>query len=119
MTKDNLVFGLAGVVVGIIAGVFLANYSAAPRQAPPAVPQTSANPQQPPTVSSRSELPEGHPPVDQTSLKQQIAQQEDILKGDPDNQQATVALGNLNFDMKNYQEAAGWYEKALKRDPKK
>ncbi len=66
--------------------------------------------------ADQGQLPEGHPPVDETALKSRIAEQQEILKKDPENQEATVALANLNFDLKNYQEAIRFYEKALQRD---
>jgi cytochrome c-type biogenesis protein CcmH/NrfG len=121
MTKDNLVFGLVGVIVGIIVGVLIAN-SSFPRQGTPPLPaQMAASPG--PTQSSTQppeggQLPDGHPAIDEGALKQQIVAQQEILKKDPQNQQAIISIANLNFDLKSYEEAAKWYEKALAKDPK-
>lgn len=134
MNKDNMVFLLGGVVVGIVLGVFLANYSSTSRQtgvmsqAP--VMQNTAPAGDPQNGSmDQSQLPAGHPPINQdssssappeneASLKQTIAAQEEILKKDPENQEATVTLANSQFDLKNYMEASKYYVQALKKDPK-
>ena len=129
MTKDNLVYALGGVIIGIICGVIIANFSSGPRmQAGFSQPMTQA--QQPATapmqsesgsasqIPAQGELPEGHPPVDETALRDQLGKQEAVLKNDPNNQDALVSAGNLNFDLKNYQKAAEYYDHALKNDPK-
>jgi tetratricopeptide (TPR) repeat protein len=129
MSKDNLVFGLAGVVLGIILGVILANYSAGSRQVafsqPPAATQNAPAESTANAPASNQDLPEGHPPVSDETLKKQIAAQEEVLKKDPNNQDALVSLGNLNFDLasatkdpKSYQAASAYYQKALVKDPK-
>ena len=116
MTKDNLIFGLGGMVFGVIIGVLIANSSGQKQivSTPPMQQEmTSVNPG---GAQQQEQLPEGHPAVDETALKQRLAEQQEILKKDPENQEATIHLANLNFDLKNYQEAIQWYEKALKRD---
>jgi tetratricopeptide (TPR) repeat protein len=127
MTKDNLVYSLGGVIVGIIAGVIIANFSTGPRtQAGFSQPMAQTQQQSAPQMQSESgsqipaqgELPEGHPPVDENALRDQLVKQETVLKGDPNNQDALVSAGNLNFDLKNYQKAAEYYDHALKNDPK-
>ena len=118
MSKDNLIFALSGMVLGVIIGVLIGN-SGGPRQTVSApVPQemtTSSN--QAAAPQEQGQLPEGHPPIDESALKSRIAEQQEILKKDPGNQEATVSIANLNFDLKNYNEAIQWYEKALVRDP--
>ena len=116
MTKDNLIFGLGGMVIGVIVGVVLVN-SSNTRQVVSAPVAQQMNPSTQQTATDQGQLPEGHPPVDEAGLKAQVEQQLEILKKDPENQEATVAVANLNFDLKNYQEAITYYEKALQRDP--
>jgi len=128
MNKDNLVYLLGGVILGIIAGVLIANFSSGPRQV--AAPVTSPAPMQQtgpmeqqgaPAAQQNGQnqpLPEGHPPVDDSSLKQQIAKYQDVIAKDPTNQEAIVNLANLNFDLKNYPEATKWYDKAIQKDSK-
>jgi cytochrome c-type biogenesis protein CcmH/NrfG len=119
MTKDNLIFGLAGMVVGVIVGVVLMSSSGARQISSTTVPQevvTSSNPNATASAPDQGQLPDGHPPVDETALKARVTEQQEILKKDPNNQEATVSLANLNFDLKNYPEAIQFYEKALERD---
>ena len=118
MSKDNLVFALGGMVVGIVVGVLIATQGGMPRsQETPAESSQPFAAQQSGKAQSETQLPEGHPPIDEASMRKQIADQEEILKSDPENQEAVTALGNLNFDLKNYQEAAKWYQKAVEKDP--
>lgn len=126
MSKDNLVFLFGGVIVGIIAGVIIANYSAGPRSqsapmaAAPAgmTQQQQAQPRQATggTNSQQQQLPEGHPPIDEAAMKQEIDRQEAILQKNPKNQEALVALGNLYFDIQKFDKASGYYEKAIAND---
>lgn len=118
MTKDNLVFGLGGVILGIILGALIVNFSTrpdAPSFASQSGPMTQQN-QAPP--QAQGELPEGHPPVNVEALQQQIAEKQEVLKKDPNNRDAIVDIANMNFDLKNYEEASKWYSKALDKDPK-
>jgi tetratricopeptide (TPR) repeat protein len=123
MTKENLVFGLGGAIIGIIVGVVITNLSSAPR-AGATFSQSSFGAQQQPSAPAgesetqmQGELPEGHPPVDQEALKQQLAAQEEELKKNPQDQNAIVSAANLNFDLKNYEKAMEYYTLALKKDP--
>jgi tetratricopeptide (TPR) repeat protein len=119
MTKDNLIFGLAGMVLGVIVGVVLMNSSGQRQVNSTPIQQeivSSTNPATSGAAPDQGQLPEGHPPVDETALKQRVSEQQEILKKDPNNQEATITLANLNFDLKNYPEAIQWYQKALQRD---
>jgi tetratricopeptide (TPR) repeat protein len=119
MTKDNLVYGLAGMVIGILIGVLIVNFSSIPRpQSVPSSSQGITSTQGRPADTEQEPLPEGHPPIDEQALRSQMIQQQEILKKDPENQSAILAMGNLNFDLKNYQEAVTWYEKGLHKDPR-
>jgi tetratricopeptide (TPR) repeat protein len=118
MSKDNLIFALGGMVIGVIIGVLIAN-SGGPRPvaSTPVQQEMTASANQSEAAPQQGQLPEGHPPVDESAIKNKIAEQQEILKKDPNNQEATVSIANLNFDLKNYHEAIQWYEKALLRDP--
>ncbi|MCI0411937.1 tetratricopeptide repeat protein [bacterium] len=118
MSKDNLIFALAGMVIGVILGVLIAN-SNGPRQvvSAPGPQEMTTSSNQSTAPQEQGQLPDGHPPIDESALKSRIAEQQEILKKDPNNQEATVSIANLNFDLKNYYEAIQWYEKALVRDP--
>ncbi len=121
LSKDNLVYGLAGMVLGIIIGVILVSASgprmsaANPAAMPPPPQEQSAPAAQ---QGGSGGLPEGHPPVDPEAMNQQIAKQLEVVNKDPENQKEILALANLNFDAKHYDEALKWYEKARNKDPK-
>src|SRR5262245_51619426 len=124
MSKDNLVFLFGGIIVGIIAGVVIANYSAGPRTPSPSMAAPSGTMQQAPMQQQQStgggsqqQLPEGQPPNDEAAMKQEIDRQEAILQKDPKNQQAIVALGNLYFDIQKFDKASSYYERAIANDP--
>ena len=119
MTKTNLVFGMIGVIAGIIIGVFIGNATVGPKQvvvapAPQGAPM--AQPQQ--QVQQQQQLPEGHPPINQAELQTELAQNQAILMKDPENQAALVNAANLSYDLKVYPQAISYYEKALIKDPK-
>jgi tetratricopeptide (TPR) repeat protein len=119
MKKDNVVFALTGMVIGIILGVLIASQSVGKMQTVQPGTQTAnvsnggGNQEQ-----ADQQLPKGHPPINNESLQNEIAQQQEILKKDPENQGAIVAIANMNYDMKNFPEAIKWYEKAVTKDPK-
>lgn len=107
MSKDSLVFGLGGMVIGLIVGAFVAG------QTPQRIRTSNAPMQQSATQpAEQSPLPEGHPQIEQSTLAS-ISEQQEVLQRDPENQSAIVALANLNFDLNNHKEAIKWYEKAL------
>lgn len=118
MSKDNLIFALGGMVIGVIIGVLIANSGGSrPVASSPVQQEMTASANQSETPPEQGQLPEGHPPVNEAAIKSRIAEQQEVLKKDPNNQEATVSIANLNFDLKNYHEAIQWYEKALVRDP--
>lgn len=118
MSKDNLVYGLAGMVLGVVIGVLIANFSGAPKQfASPALAVQQA-PASTAAAPPQGQLPEGHPPVDDQAMRQQLAALQENYKKDPNNQQTIVMLANLNFDLQNFDEAIKYYDKAIEKDPK-
>ncbi len=123
MSKDNLVYALGGMVLGIIVGVLIANFSGSTR-APGGFaqsmtpPQQQGSPMQPQgQQASQGELPDGHPPIDENALREQLVKQEEVLKTKPNDQDALVSAANLHFDLKNYEKAADYYDRAVKNDP--
>jgi tetratricopeptide (TPR) repeat protein len=118
MTKDNVVFGLGGVIVGIILGAVIVNLSSRPAAPPSFASQAPMTAPQDQASTGQGQLPEGHPPVNAEALQQQIAARQESLKKDPNNQEAIVDIANMSFDLKNYEEARKWYSKALEKDPK-
>ena len=102
---DSLIFGVAGVCFGLIAGwVIGAQYAQrSPVQS---------------TVSTESSAP---PPSSQTSTPAIIDENRAqtlraIAERDQKNVESRVQLGNLYYDGERYDQAIPWYEQALKLD---
>lgn len=105
MRKDSIIFGVAGIFFGLLAGWIIGSQqAAAPAPAPvAAAPQSAAAPQQ-----------QAPPALDESRAA--------ALKATADRTPSDVAtrveLGDLYFDSDRYPEAMRWYEAALAIDPK-
>ena len=112
MKAESLVFAVAGTVFGLIAGWILGAQQAVVR-APVAV--TQAADSQPVETQSPS-TPQGAAAAPQLDH----AQEQQLLRtaaSDPTAVAPKVSLGNLYFDAERYQDAAQWYEAALRINP--
>ena len=101
--------GVAGVFFGVLVGWIVGSQSGPGRPAPP--PVAAAAPSQ---GSGSGGGAQAAPPLDEsraTALKT-TAQQ------NPADGATRVQLGNMYFDAGRFQEAAEWYEAALKVNPK-
>ena len=105
MSKDALVLGVAGVFFGILVGWIIGSQQGLKTGSAPA----AATSQQP--AESGAPTP---PPLDESraSAMRTTAQQ------NPTDAVTRVQLGNMYFDAGRFQEAADWYEQALKINPK-
>ena len=106
MKTDNIVFAVAGVVFGLIAGWVIGTQQATLRAPASAPPQSSAAPAA--GESSRAAL------LDQA----QVDALTSVAGREPTNARPRAQLGNLYFDAEQYQDAIDWYSEALKRDPR-
>ena len=99
--------GLAGVFFGVLVGWIIGSQQGTPRVAAPAPAAQSASAQS-------SGAPPPPPPLDEAraSSMKTVAQQ------NPNDADTRIQLGNMYFDAGRYQEAATWYEQALKLRPK-
>lgn len=106
MRLDSLVFGIAGVCFGLIAGwVIGAQYAQrTPPVPPPATPESSAS-----APSSQTDPPAI---IDENRVQTLRA----IAERDEKNVESRVQLGNLYYDGARYDQAIQWYEQALKLD---
>jgi len=106
LSRDSIVMGVAGVFFGILVGWIIGSQQSAgrpPTAAPPVAasqPAQASNPAPPPLDESRA------------SAMRTTAQQ------NPNDAVTRVQLGNMYFDAGRFQEAAQWYEAALKITPK-
>ena len=97
--------GVAGVLLGLLAGWIIGSQQAGRPAVPPASVQgTSASPAQQPSG----------PPLDEN----RAAQLRTEAERDPRNASARVQLGNLYFDSERFEDAARWYTEALQIDPR-
>jgi len=104
MPKESLIFGAAGVFFGILVGWILGS-----QQAPAPAPAGTA--QSAPAPSAQSQTA---PPIDES----RVASLRAAAQQNPGDADTRVQLGNLYFDAERFDEAARWYEDALKVDPK-
>ena len=106
MENKQIAFGVVGVLIGFVLGFFVSQAVQGPSAVmpPQAAPQTGAS----------SQLPEGHPPVEQM---EQLRQLEEHAEEHPEHVDVLIQLGNAYYDMKRFDAAIGWYEKAMALDP--
>jgi cytochrome c-type biogenesis protein CcmH/NrfG len=108
MRKDSVIFGIAGVFLGLLCGWILGSQAAQGTSAPAAA--AVAQPAGQAAAASGQPPP---PPLDEARASALKV----TAERDPSDSATRVELGNMYFDSERYAEAAGWYEAALKIDP--
>jgi tetratricopeptide (TPR) repeat protein len=107
VSKESLIFGVAGVFFGVLIGWIVGSQQgSAARQAAAAPPAAQ---QRAPAQNQQTAAP-----VDEgraASLKQ-------AADRDPRDARVRTELGNLYFDAERFEDASRWYEEALKLDPR-
>lgn len=106
MSRESVIFGIAGVFFGILVGWMIGSQQARPADAA-APAATSA----PPSGSGQAQTP---PPFDESRAATLRA----AADKDKSDAASRVQLGDLYFDAERFQEASRWYEDALAVDPK-
>ncbi len=142
MTKENLLFTIIGVLIGLIGGFFITNslnQSAAPpsvRGVQPADAIPAGHPAVPgggggaiPEVQAAIDKAKQNPADFEAQMKaaelyyqiQRFDGAIEFLKKanslQPENYEVIVNLGNANFDAGQYEEAEKWYAAALAKKP--
>ena len=107
MKSESLVFAVAGMFFGLIAGWLIGSQQSALR------PATAAAPAQAAAAPSGSGGAPAAPRLDEQEAKRL----QDIARSDPANATPRTQLGNMYFDAERYDQAIRWYEEALKLDP--
>ena len=110
MKPDSVLFGIAGILFGLIVGWIVGSQQAgapagrapAAQAAPPESAAPAAGQQQ-----ERAVLDEARVQALQT-----------IVSNDAKNVEARVQLANTYFDAERYDDAIKWYEEAIRLDPK-
>lgn len=110
MRADSIVFGISGILFGVIVGWVLGSQQArtAGPVAPAPVAQTQA--QAPPPAGSQAI------PLD----PQRVKALESVAQQNPRDAQPRIQLGNMYFDAEQYPQAITWYAQAValdNRDP--
>ena len=106
MSRDSVIFGIAGVFFGILVGwVIGSQQGGTPR---PATPVAATAP------TSGQGQSAGATPLDE-SRAATLAQ---AAERDPRDAKVRLDLGNLYFDAERFADAARWYEQALSIDPR-
>jgi cytochrome c-type biogenesis protein CcmH/NrfG len=107
MTRESLAFGLSGVFFGVLIGWIVGSQQAV----------TVTEPAPAPAATQQDAAPADAPapqPVDAaqaTALERQAG-------AEPGNAAVRIELGNMYFDAERFDQAATWYEAALKLTPK-
>lgn len=107
MKPESLVFGVAGIFLGLIGGWLIGSQHASTRPVPVAAQQTA------PAAAGSSTPAPNPPPLNEG----EVQRLKDLADKDPANATPRTQLGNLYFDAERYQDAIRWYEAALEVDP--
>ncbi|MDH3492290.1 MAG: tetratricopeptide repeat protein [Acidobacteriota bacterium] len=140
MNKENVLFGIIGLLAGLIIGFMFANSinQGAILNSPAGVATQGPNAPQGAPAASGENLPEVQAAIDTArkekdnfaaqikaaELYTQIQRYDGAIEFltranqlQPDNYAVIVQLGNANFDSNNYLEADKWYSAALEKKP--
>jgi tetratricopeptide (TPR) repeat protein len=106
MKSDNIVFAVAGVMFGLIAGWIIGAQQASPRVAAPAAPASAAAPASGGSGSRPAVVDEA-----------QVQALKNVAEREASNPAPRAQLANLYFDAERYDEAIKWYEQATALSP--
>lgn len=105
MSRDGIIFGIAGICFGLILGWIIGSQQTSGRVVP-----MSAS-------SAPTGAPAGQPQPPPIDL-QRASALEQQAKTLPNDAKVRADLGNLYFDGQRFDLAIPWYEQSLKLDPK-
>lgn len=118
MRKENIMFAVLGLVVGLAVGFMGANtINRSAYDTQPASTGSSGN------ANSNPMLPPNHPPLGGTDNSSQSGQVPAIMtaiekaKGQPQNFESQMTAGDLYYQIERFDEAANFYEAASKLKP--
>ena len=106
MKSDNVVFAVAGVIFGLIAGWIIGAQQAGSRPPLAPAPQASTAPSGSASASRAAVLDESH-----------VQALRNVAEREPANAVPRTQLANLYFDAERYDEAIKWYQEAMKLAP--
>ena len=115
MYRNPWFTAVLGLIVGLVLG-----YVFAERQ--PVPPGRALRLGAGQNANQSGAMPEGHPPISAEGgqanqlFQQQVSEVQNLLAANPNDPGLMAALGNLYFDASRWEEARGWYERALEID---
>ena len=118
MNKDNILFGVIGVLLGFIIGFMFAN-NANQRSLQPAAAATNATA----GAQANSQLPPDHPPITQTGAQQGQDGMMDVqaaiklAKDQPDNFDAQMKAAEAFYQIQRFDDAVEYLNRAIKLKP--
>jgi tetratricopeptide (TPR) repeat protein len=104
MKSDSIVFGIAGIAFGLIAGWIIGTQQTTVRPAPAPAAAAAA-----PASGAQSQAAI----LDEA----QVSALRSVAERDTSNPKPRVDLANLYFDAERFDDAIKWYEEALKLNP--
>ncbi|MBV9496230.1 MAG: tetratricopeptide repeat protein [Acidobacteria bacterium] len=120
MTRDNLIFLIGGLVLGLIVGGTTIGPMVSRVSAASAQPAASAEAPQPATAEGMPSAPAASgaaggapngPPM--AEVQRQLAALKAQITADPKNFDALVQLGNMYMDVSKFDQATQYYERAV------
>lgn len=120
MNKENIMFGLIGLLIGSIIGFMFANSLNRSAIETSATASTSV-----PSANSNPALPPDHPPIGATSgdgqsgaaAIQQVSAAIEKAKAEPQNFEAQMTAADLYYQIQRFEDAAKFYDTASKLKP--
>lgn len=120
MTKEGLLYGIVGLLVGSIIGFMFANSLNRTAPNPSTQTQTAINGQNP-------AFPPGHPPIggedvapsnsQSGGMMPEIAESIEKAKQEPNNYEAQMTAGDLYYQISRFEDAIKFFEAAAKAKP--
>lgn len=118
MTKENIMFGVIGLLIGSIIGFMFANSLNRSSFEPSATAGALS-----PSSNTNSALPPDHPPVPagdgdaSAGAIQQVSAAIEKAKAEPQNFEAQMTAADLYYQIQRFDDAAKFYEAASKLKP--
>ena len=110
MSRDNIIFFTAGLLLGLIVGGMVIGPKLARSK-------LAGTPSEPEAVAARP-APAAAPAASGTAPMEAVRRQLDALKGtlarDPNNVEALVQLGDMYMEVSKYAQSIEYYERALR-----
>jgi len=107
VSRESVIFGIAGVFFGILVGWIIGSQQAvAPRPTPP------------PAAEAAGRAPSGNRQAAPQLDEARAATLKQTAERDPRDTRTRIELANLYYDAERFDDAVRWYEEALALDPK-